>query len=79
MASRMQCHTIKYQWKILFVYSHLHSIFFWFFDSVIDVDVSKSRVIFHGHFFTSCLTTGRGPGVGVHEEWDQWVMSYSCN
>ena len=50
------------------IYNHLHSIFFWFFDGVIDVDVSISRVIFHGHFFTCCLTTGRGlPGVGVNE------------
>ena len=46
-------------------YNHLHSIFFCFFDGVINVDVSISRVVFHGHFFTCCLTTRRGPGAGV--------------
>ena len=68
MAARMQCHTIKVAVENT-ICNCLHSIFFWFFDGLIDVDLSISRVIFHGHFLTCCLiiTTGRGPGVGVDE------------
>ena len=39
------------------------SVLFVFFNSVIDVSFSISRVGIHGHAFACCLTTGRGPGV----------------
>ena len=38
--------------------------FLLFLYSVVDVDFSISRVVIHGHIFSHCVTTGRGPGVG---------------
>ena len=63
--------------SLMFPYTSIN--FFWSFDSVIymlyyiDVDLSISRVIFHWHFFTCCLTTGRGPGVGVELGMNYWM------
>ena len=66
-ATGIQYHTLYYIITYYIRNYQFSRIFFGFFDGVIDIDISISRVIFHGHFFTCCLTTGRGSGVDV--EW----------
>ena len=42
-------------------------------DIVIDADYSISGVLFHGHIFTYCLTTGRGPWVNAEWRKNCWL------
>ena len=51
-SNRNECHTTQLSIVLLFLYN------------VRNIDFSISRVVIHGHIFSHCLTTGRGPGVG---------------